>query len=136
MEPMYSASIQIHFINTLLIFGSIAFNIALVQLATNTRDFVRRARIAMTFSTILLIAVGFTGSIMMAAKHLQFDAPNIAMIIILIALVVLEIMRYKHLRGIKIKEDGELERHRVYALKILGAEIFMSIFITVWMMMI
>ncbi len=136
MEPMYTASIQIHFINTLLIFCSIAFNIILLQLATNTRDFVRRARIAMTFSTILLIAVGFTGSIMMAAKHLHFDAPNVAMIIILILLIIFEVMRYKNLRSIKIKKDGELERHRVYAMKILTAELAMSIAITIWMMLI
>ncbi len=133
MDMMYDASLQIHYGLVFIWMGIIAFNAAMVQLSVNAAVYVRRARIAMPFSVMALFAIAFTGAVMMAAKHLDFTVENVAMIAAAIVLTVLESRRYKVLRRLRTKVDDALELYRPFALKILGAELLLTLAMTLWM---
>ncbi len=133
MEMMYNTSLQLHFGLVLFWMGVIAFNMAMVQFATQADIYVRRARIAMPFSVMAIFAVAFTGTVMMAAKHLDFTIENIAMIVTTVLLVIMESRRYKTLRHLRIKAEDALALYRPFALKLLAAEMAVTLFMTVWM---
>ena len=135
METMYNTSMQLHFGLILVWMGVIAFNTAMVQFAVQAPEYVRRARIAMPFSVMALAAIAFTGVVMMAAKHLSFTLENLAMIIVTVVLIVLESRRYKTLRRLRTKLADALALYRPYALKLLAAEIVLTLLMTVWMLM-
>lgn len=133
MEQMYSMSLQIHFGLIVAWMGVVAFNAAMVQFAVRAPEYVRRARIVMPFSVMAIAAVAFTGTVMMAAKRLDFTLENIAMIMVTILLIVLESRRYKTVRRLRTKMADALVLYRPYALKILGAELALTMLMTVWM---
>ena len=132
---MYNTSMQLHFGLILVWMGVIAFNAAMVQFAVQAPEYVRRARVAMPFSVMAIAAMAFTGTIMMAAKHLSFTLENVAMIIVTVMLIVLEARRYKTLRRIRTKLADALTLYRPYALKLLAAEFALTLLMTVWMLM-
>lgn len=130
---MYTTSLQLHFGLVLAWLGVIAFNAAMVQFAVQAGEYVRRARIAMPFSVMAIAAIAFTGTIMMAAKHLGFTLENIAMIVVTVMLIILESRRYKTLRRLRTKMADSLSLYRPYALKLLLAEFIVTMLMTVWM---
>lgn len=133
METMYITSLQLHYGFVLVWLGVIAFNAAMVQFAVRTPEYVRRARIAMPFSVMAIAAMAFTGTVMMAAKHLDFTLENIAMILVTIVLIVLESRRYKTVRRLRTKLADALTLYRPFALKLLAAEFVLTMLMTVWM---
>jgi len=133
MEMMYKTSLQLHFGLVLVWMGVILFNAAMVQFAVQAPEYVRRARIAMPFSVMAIAAMAFTGTVMMAAKHLAFSIENIAMILVTVMLVVLESRRYKSVRRLRTALEDALHLYRPYALKLLGAEFVVTLLMTVWM---
>lgn len=133
MDMMYNASIQIHFGLIVALMGVMGFNAAMLQFAVQGATYVRRARIAMPLSVSLIAGVIFTGIVMMAAKHLDFTLENIAMIAITLFLIVMESRRYKRLRRMRTSEEGALNAYRPYALKLLGAELAVTVVMTFWM---
>lgn len=130
---MYNASLQLHFGLVLIWLGVIAFNAAMIQFAVQAKDYVRRARILMPASVMAIVAIAFTGTVMMAAKHLSFTLENIVMILATIALIILESRRYKTLRRLRTKLADSLAIYRPYALKLLAAEMGVTLLITLWM---
>jgi hypothetical protein len=132
---MYITSMQLHFGLILVWMGVIAFNAAMVQFAVQAPEYVRRARIVMPFSVMAIAAMAFTGTIMMAAKHLEFTLENLAMIFVTVLLIILEARRYKTLRRLRTKLGDALALYRPYALKVLAAEFALTLFMTVWMLM-
>lgn len=130
---MYLTSLQLHFGLVLVWLGVIAFNAAMVQFAVQGGEYVRRARIAMPFSVMAIAAISFTGTVMMAAKHLAFTLENVAMILVTVSLIVLEARRYKTLRRLRTKVADALALYRPYALKLLGIELLLTLLVTVWM---
>lgn len=130
---MYNTSLQLHFGLVLAWLGVIAFNMAMLQFAVQADVYVRRARIAMPFSVMAIFAVAFTGTVMMAAKHLDFTIENIAMIAVTVILVILESRRYRTLRRLRIKAEGALDLYRTFAIKLLAAEMAVTLFMTLWM---
>jgi len=130
---MYITSLQLHYGFVLVWLGVIAFNAAMVQFAVRTPEYVRRARIAMPFSVMAIAAMAFTGTVMMAAKHLDFTLENIAMILVTIVLIVLESRRYKTVRRLRTKLADALTLYRPFALKLLAAEFVLTMLMTVWM---
>ena len=135
METMYSTSMQLHFGLILVWMGIIAFNAAMVQFAVQAPEYVRRARVVMPFSVMAIAAIAFTGTIMMAAKHLSFTLENLSMIVVTVVLIVLESRRYKTLRRLRTKLEDALTLYRPYALKLLVAEFVLTLLMTVWMLM-
>jgi hypothetical protein len=132
---MYTMSLQLHFGLVLVWLGVIAFNAAMLQFAVQLPDYVRRARIAMPFSVMSIAALAFTGTVMMAAKHLDFTLENIAMILVTVVMIVLESRRYKTLRRLRTKVADALALYRPYALKLLAAEFGVTMLMTIWMSM-
>lgn len=132
---MYTTSLQLHFGLVLAWMGVILFNAAMVQFAVQAPEYVRRARIAMPFSVMAIAAMAFTGTVMMAAKHLAFTLENIAMIIVTVMLIVMESRRYKTVRLLRTNMDDALQLYRPYALKLLAAEFVLTLLMTVWMAM-
>ena len=130
---MYLMSLQLHFGLVLVWMGVIAFNAAMVQFAVRAPEYVRRARIVMPFSVMAIAAVAFTGTVMMAAKRLDFTLENIAMIVVTVMLIVLEARRYKTVRRLRTKMADALALYRPYALKLLGAELGLTMLMTLWM---
>ncbi|MBD3801011.1 MAG: hypothetical protein IE886_06125 [Campylobacterales bacterium] len=130
---MYSMSLQLHFGFVLVWLGIIVFNGAMLQFAVQASDYVRRARVAIPFSVMAIAAMAFTGTVMMAAKHLEFTLENIAMILLTVVLIVLESRRYKTVRRLRTKLPEALGLYRPYALKLLGAELVLTMLMTVWM---
>jgi hypothetical protein len=132
---MYTMSLQLHFGLVLVWLGVIAFNAAMLQFAVQLPDYVRRARIAMPFSVMAIAALAFTGTVMMAAKRLDFTLENIAMILVTVVMIVLESRRYKTLRRLRTKVADALALYRPYALKLLAAEFGVTMLMTLWMSM-
>lgn len=130
---MYNTSLQLHFGLVLAWLGVIAFNMAMLQFAVQADVYVRRARISMPFSVMAIFAVAFTGTVMMAAKHLDFTIENIAMIAVTVLLIILESRRYRTLRRLRIKAEGALDLYRTFAMKLLAAEMAVTLFMTLWM---
>ena len=133
MEMMYSAGIQIHYGLILALMGIIGFNAAMLQFAVNPAAYVRRARIAMPLSVMLIAAVTFTGIVMMAAKRLDFSFQNSAMILLTLLLIVLESRRYKALRRINPAQENVLTPYEPYAFKLLLTELAFVLVMTYWM---
>jgi len=130
---MYTTSLQLHFGLVIVWLGVIAFNAAMVQFAVQAPEYVRRARIVMPFSVMAIAALAFTGTVMMAAKHLDFTLENIAMILVTVVLTVLEARRYKTVRRIRTKVAEALALYRPFALKLLAAEFAVTMLMTLWM---
>jgi hypothetical protein len=133
MEMMYNMSVQIHYGLVFVWMGVILFNAAMVQFAVAVPAYVRRARIFMPMSVMTLFALAFTGAIMMAAKHLDFTPENVAMIVLVVVLTVMESRRYKTMRRLRVKVADALEVYRPYALKLLGVEGALTLAMTGWM---
>lgn len=131
---MYNTSMQLHFGLILVWLGVIAFNTAMVQFAVRAPDYVRRARVAMPFSVMAIAAIAFTGTVMMAAKHLSFTLENVAMIVVTVIMIILESRRYKTLRRLRTKLADALALYRPFALKLLAAELALTLLVTVWML--
>ncbi|MEJ2467750.1 MAG: hypothetical protein P8Y65_07720 [Campylobacterales bacterium] len=128
-------SLQLHYGLVLVWLGIIAFNAAMLQFAVRAPEYVRRARIAMPFSVMAIAALAFTGTVMMAAKHLDFTLENIAMILVTVVLIVLESRRYKTFRRLRTKMADALALYRPYGLKLLAAEFALTLLMTLWMSM-
>jgi len=131
---MYNTSMQLHFGLILVWLGVIAFNAAMVQFAVRAPDYVRRARVAMPFSVMAIAAIAFTGTVMMAAKQLSFTLENVAMIVVTVIMIILESRRYKTLRRLRTKLADALALYRPFALKLLAAELALTLLVTVWML--
>ena len=132
---MYTASLQLHFGLVLFWMGIIAFNAAMLQFAVRAPEYVRRARIAMPFSVMAIAAIAFTGTVMMAAKHLAFTLENVAMILITVAVIVMEARRYKTVRRLRTKMAEALPLYRPFGLKLLAGEFALTLLLTVWMLL-
>lgn len=133
MEMMYNAGMQIHYGLMVALMGVIGFNMAMLQFAVNIPAYVRRARIAMPLSVVLIAAIAFTGIVMMAAKHLGFSLQNSMMVLVTLLIIVLESRRYKGLRRINPADESSLRRYRPYGLKLLLTEFAALLAMTYWL---
>ncbi len=82
MEALYTMGLEIHTVGVVVLMGVVMFNIAMLAFSKQIVMYAKRMRIVMPISSSLIALVLFTGSIMMAAKHLEFTLANIAMIVL------------------------------------------------------
>lgn len=135
METMYEAGLNIHYFGVVLLMGVVVFNIVMLALSQQIIQYARRMRIVMPISSSLIALILFTGSVMMAAKHLAFSLPNLAMIVVAIVMIILEAKRYKTLkRRTDISQDGAFAGYKSKAYRFLGIELALLLGMNVWMM--
>jgi hypothetical protein len=134
MNEMYSMGLSIHSWGAVLIFGSIVLNILVLNGAKDLQKYKRVMSIYLMplSSTVIGVAI-FSGTIMMAAKHLDFTLENVVMIIISVVLIVLEAKRAKTLKYLSVKTQNSLEVYKPYGIKILYIELVVSVLISLWM---
>lgn len=134
MEAMYTMGLEIHTFGIMMLLGVVVFNIVMLLLSQHIVRYAKRMRIVMPISASLIALILFTGTVMMAAKHLQFSFANSAMIVIGIAMIVLEAKRYAILkRRTDIAKEGAFAEYKRKAFRLLGAEAVLLIVISVWM---
>ena len=126
--------LSIHSWGAVLIFGSIVLNILVLNGARDLQKYKRVMSIYLMplSSTAIGVAI-FSGTIMMAAKHLDFTLENVVMIIISVVLIVLEAKRAKTLKYLSVKTQNSLEVYKPYGIKILYIELVVSVLISLWM---
>jgi len=135
METLYTMGLEIHTVGVVVLMGVVMFNIAMLAFAKQIVMYAKRMRIVMPISSSLIALVLFTGSIMMAAKHLEFTLANLVMIVAGIVMIVLEIKRYKTLKyKSNIHSENPLGEYKPKAFRYLGIEMAILILLSIWMM--
>lgn len=132
MNYMYNMSITYHNWGAIALLAMIGLNFLLLFSAKEL--FAYRKTMAFLTPTIavVLASVLFTGTVMMAAKHLHFTLANIAMIVAGVVFIVLEAKRVKPLKHLKNLPHA-IPLYRAYAIKILFVELSLLLAISVWM---
>lgn len=135
MNEMYNMSLSLHGYSTVALLVLICLNMLFLLKSDDLSVYRRRMSIVlMPVNATVLGAVAFTGVVMMAAKHLEFNAANIAMILLFVILIVLEAKRSKTLKFLTTDTQGNaLEAYKRYALAILSTELVLIGLIAVWM---
>lgn len=137
MDAMYIMGLNIHYFGVIVLMGVVVFNIMMLALSHHIVRYTKRMRIVMPISGSLIALILFTGSVMMAAKHLMFTFSNSAMIVIAIVMIVLEAKRYKTLkRRTDISQEGAFSEYKRKAFRFLGIEITLLLSMTLWMMVV
>ena len=136
MNEMYNMSIIMHDAGIAALIAAILVNIWMLRSAVDRKKYTKKMRIYMPFSVMSLAAVMFTGTVMMAAKHLVFDLPNVFMIMVSVMLAVLESKRYSTLKYMDRTSEEALEAYKSKAMNIMLVELGLVIVITIWMFLI
>lgn len=132
MNYMYNMSIDFHNYVVILLLVLIGLNFVLLFRAKNVFSYRKKMAYLTPTIAVLLASILFTGTIMMAAKHLNFTLANIAMIAIAIAFIVLEAKRVKPIKRLKDVPEA-IPVYRDFAKKILSIELLIVLAISVWM---
>ncbi len=134
MNDMYDMGILTHYYGVIGILMVIFLNAFMLY---NTDDIKKYTRFVTLFMPIGMTVIGmviFSGVVMMAAKHLNFSIENILMILISVALIVLENIRSKILQRLDKKSDFAIALYKIDAYKILALEVFLTLSISIWML--
>jgi len=134
MNEMYDMSIVTHNMGVMGILAVILVNLVMLLGAQDIRRYAKRVRIFMPMSATMIAVILFTGIVMMAAKHLNFSVENVIMIIFGVALIFLELTRYKKLKHLDISKEDALQTYKSIGLKILNIEFFVTLLISAWML--
>ncbi|MBU0719836.1 hypothetical protein KJ877_00695 [bacterium] len=133
MNEMYDMSIVTHNFGVMGILGVILVNIVMLLRAQNIRIYAKKMRVFMPIGATMIAVILFTGSVMMAAKHLSFTVENIIMIVFGTLMIFFEITRYKKLKHLDLSEENHLQNYKSAAMRILQFEFFVTLAISVWM---
>jgi len=133
MNEMYDMSIVTHNYGVIGILLAVFTNLVMLYNAKEIRKYKREMRIFTPISSLGIGIIIFTGVVMMAAKHLEFSVENIIMIVFAVAFILLEVKRAKTLKYLDPTVENVLEIFRPFALKILVAEIVLTLSISAWM---
>jgi hypothetical protein len=133
MNAMYNMSLSIHWVSVFLLVAIFAASLWQLERANDVMAYLRKMRIQGPLILMAMFAPIFTGMVMMAAKHLEFTIPNIAMIVLSIVLIFFEIKRSRPLKYASIIEKGAFEKYKKDAKTILVSEIGLIVLISIWM---
>jgi hypothetical protein len=125
---MYTSAIDYHIYAVLLLVITITLFYLYTQLQ---RDFNRYKILIRNWMPIYVFALAsaiFTGIVMMAAKHLIFDLPNLLMIFSSAFLIGLEIIRHKRM---KASPQSDERAYIIFAKRIYAIEL-VTLFATVY----
>ncbi len=134
MEQMYSMGVTIHAIVVLLLIFAIVVNMVVLYQADESENYKRlRSITLLPLNSMLIAALIFTGAIMMAAKHLEFSAENIIMIVVSVLLISKEVRRSKRLKHIDDDEEMDFISYKKFAYKIMSFELVVVLLVSIWM---
>lgn len=119
-------SVVTHIYIIYIILGVMLFNIISVYTTTNFIRLAKRLRFMTPFYHMLNAMIVYTGAIV-AAYARDLSPTVILMIAASIAIMVLEIKRYKKMRVIKTKEVEKQKEFIIFAKKIYTAEILILV---------
>jgi len=137
MNEMYIMGLSIHSIGAVALLSVIFLNVLILFRIKDIHYYRRMMSIfLMPLTSMVLGGMLFTGVIMMAAKHLDFTVPNIAMIIISIILIILEVKRSKTLKYLNSKKENAFKIYKPFGLKLLYIEFIIVTLISLWMWLI
>ena len=132
MNYMYTMSINVHNYSVILLLVLIGLNFILLLRAKDVLSYRKKAAFVTPTIAVVLASILFTGTIMMAAKHLDFTIANIAMIVFGVAFIFLEVKRVKPLKHLKNLPHA-IPLYRDYAKKVLLAEFLIILAVSLWM---
>ena len=133
MNEMYNMSIVAHNYGVISILAVIFINFLMLFGINNLVKYMRAVSLFTPIGATTIGVVIFTGVVMMAAKHLQFTAANIAMITFAAALIFLELKRSSGLKYLDKNKNDAFAKYRAYATKILVLEVVITLLISAWM---
>lgn len=133
MNAMYNMSLSVHGWGVLLLIAIFLASLWQLNRSEDVLAYLRKMRIQGPLIFMAMFVPIFTGMVMMAAKHLSFTVPNVAMILLSVVLIVFEIKRSKPLKYASIAEEGAFEKYKKEARMILVSEIALIILISIWM---
>ena len=132
MNYMYNMTIDYHNYGVIALLLMIGLNFLLLFGAKELLPYRKKMAFLTPTIAVTLAIILFTGTIMMAAKHLHFTLANIAMIVSGIVFIVLEAKRVKPLKHLKNLPHA-IPLYRDYAKKILFIELSLILGISLWM---
>ena len=132
MNYMYNMSIDFHNYSVIALLVLIGLNFILLFGAKDVLSYRKKAAFVTPTIAVVLASILFTGTVMMASKHLDFSIANIAMILFGLAFIFLEVKRVKPLKHLKNLPHA-IPLYRDYAKKVLFAELAMILAVSVWM---
>jgi hypothetical protein len=135
MNEMYAMSLELHNIAVWLLIGTFVLNMTLLLTAREIRSYAKRMRILMPVSASLIAAMIFTGTVMMAAKHLSFTIENIVMIVFSVMLIVFEAKRYARLKHADLSVENAFGIYKAKAMKLMSIALGGSLLISGWMLL-
>ena len=134
MNEMYSIGLDLHSIGALAILVVVFSNLFVLISSSDLKKYKRLNSIFLTPLTATTLGVViFTGTIMMAAKHLDFTFANIVMIIISISFIVLEVKRLKSLKYLNVEKERAFDAYKPFARRLLQIEFILALLISLWM---
>ena len=134
MDQMYAMGVNIHSIGVIILILAMVANLVAVKKAEDIGKYKRlRSVVLLPLNSMLVAAAIFTGTLMMAAKHLDFTLENILMIIIAITLIIKEVRRSKALKHIDDDDPVDLMLYKQFASRIIYFELSLVISISIWM---
>ncbi len=133
INEMYDMSIVAHNYGVMAVLGVILLNLIMLLRAKDVKKYTRFMSIFMPIGSLGIGLIIFTGVIMMAAKHLDFTLANIAMIIFATILIVLEVKRSSKLKYLNKKEENAFKEYKIFSIKVLALEVFVTLSISAWM---
>ncbi|MEA1919884.1 MAG: hypothetical protein U9N52_08600 [Campylobacterota bacterium] len=136
MNEMYTMSVDIHMMGVVMMMAVILGNLLHVTMADDIRIYAKKMRQIMPIISSLMFLLLFTGTVMMAAKHLDFTIENIIMIVFNIFLIILETKRYMSLKHCNPNKENVFENYKIKATKILWIELLGTLVISIWMWMV
>ncbi len=134
MNEMYDMSIVTHNLGVMGIMAVVLINLVMLIVAQDIHRYAKKMRVFMPIGAMMIAVILFTGTVMMAAKHLHFSGENIIMIVFGILLIFLELTRYKKLKHLDFDKEDAFATYKTLALKIMSIEFFVSLIISVWML--
>ena len=132
---MYTSAIDYHIYTVLLLVITITLFYLFTQFQRDFNRYKIKIRNWMPIYAFALASATFTGIVMMAAKHLIFDLPNIFMIVDAVLLLTLEIIRHKRMKASPSHDAAAYITFakRIYALELLS--LFVTVYVTKMAMM-
>lgn len=134
MDQMYAMGVTIHSFGIVMLLVAMITNLIVLRQAQDSKKYKRvRSLVLLPLNSMLVAAAIFTGTIMMAAKHLDFTLENILMIIVSIVLIVKEVRRSKALKHVDDDEFLDFIVYKQFAYKLIYFELFIILAISAWM---
>ena len=133
MEYMYSFAIAAHLYSVYGMVAVILLNVLATYQAQEITKFRKMMLIFTPMGSVMLASAIFTGIVLMAAKHLDFDVANVVMIIFSVVMIILEAKRAKLLRFSTAKTFLEYKKK---AYKLLAFELAGVVIVSIFVMMV